>query len=227
MRVPELEAFEAQNRFNLVFQNFVQVFCKRAHPLVLFLDDMQWADAASLNLVTLIVSARATESLLLVTTYRDNEVSANHPFMLAAKEQAKQGVQIHTINLSALGAPEVAEFVADALHQEVATAMPLAEIVHQKTAGNPFFMRQFLQALYDSKLIYFEPRDGAFRYDADAVKNSAITENVADFLAAKLEKLPRATREVLRVAAAIGNRFELKVLAPRRRAFGSGDGCDL
>ncbi len=212
-RVPELEAFEAQNRFNLVFQNFVQVFCKRAHPLVLFLDDMQWADAASLNLVTLIVSARATESLLLVTTYRDNEVSANHPFMLAAKEQAKQGVQIHTINLRALGAPEVAEFVADALHQDIATATPLAELVHQKTAGNPFFMRQFLQALYDSKLIYFEPRDGAFRYDAGAVKNAAITENVADFLAAKLEKLPRATREVLRVAAAIGNRFELKALA--------------
>jgi predicted ATPase/signal transduction histidine kinase len=212
-RVPELEAFEAQNRFNLVFQNFVQVFCKRAHPLVLFLDDMQWADAASLNLVTLIVSARATESLLLVTTYRDNEVSANHPFMLAAKEQAKQGVQIHSINLRSLGAPEVAEFVADALHQEVSTAAPLAEIVHQKTGGNPFFMRQFLQALHTSKLIHFEASDGAFHYDAAAVKNAAITENVAEFLAAKLEKLPRATREVLRVAAAIGNRFELKVLA--------------
>jgi len=212
-RVPDLEAFEAQNRFNLVFQNFVQVFCKRAHPLVLFLDDMQWADAASLNLVTLIVSARATESLLLVTTYRDNEVSANHPFMLAAKEQAKQGVRMHSINLRSLGAPEVAEFVAEALHQDVATATPLAHIVHQKTGGNPFFMRQFLQALYASKLIYFEPRDGAFHYDAAAVKNAAITENVAEFLAAKLERLPRATREVLRVAAAIGNRFELKVLA--------------
>jgi predicted ATPase/signal transduction histidine kinase len=163
--------------------------------------------------VTLIVSARATESLLLVTTYRDNEVSANHPFMLAAKEQAKQGVQIHSISLRPLGAPEVAEFVADALHQDVATATPLAGIVHQKTGGNPFFMRQFLQALYASKLIYFDARGGAFRYDATAVQNAAITENVAEFLAAKLEKLPRATREVLRVAAAIGNRFELKVLA--------------
>src|SRR4029078_7503701 len=78
-RVAELEAFEAQNRFNLVFQSFLQVFCKPSHPLVLFLDDMQWDDAASLTLVTLIVSARATESLLLVMTYRDNEVSGNHP----------------------------------------------------------------------------------------------------------------------------------------------------
>ena len=152
-RVPELEAFEAQNRFNLVFQSFVQVFCKRAHPLVLFLDDMQWADGASLNLLTLIVSARATESLLLVTTYRDNEVSPTHPLMLAAKEQAKQGVQIHSISLRALGSPEVAEFVADALRQDIATAAPLAEIILEKTAGNPFFMRQFLEALHDSKLI--------------------------------------------------------------------------
>jgi predicted ATPase/signal transduction histidine kinase len=212
-KVPELEAFEAQNRFNLVFQNFVQVFCKRAHPLVLFLDDMQWADPASLNLMTLIVSARATESLLLVTTYRDNEVSANHPFMIAVSEQAKQGVQIHSISLSALDAPEVAEFVADSLRQDAPAAMPLAEIVHQKTGGNPFFMRQFLQALYASKLVFFDPQQRAFRYDLTAVKNASITENVAEFLAAKLEKLPRATRDVLRVAAAIGNRFELKVLA--------------
>jgi predicted ATPase/signal transduction histidine kinase/tRNA A-37 threonylcarbamoyl transferase component Bud32 len=212
-RVPELEAFEAQNRFNLVFQSFVQVFCKRAHPLVMFLDDMQWADAASLNLVTRIVSARATESLLLVTTYRDNEVSATHPLMLAAKEQMKQGVHVQTVNLRPLDAPQVAEFVCDALRQNVATATPLAEIIHEKTGGNPFFMRQFLQALYDSKLVSFDARDGAFRCDAAAVRKASITENVAEFLAAKLEKLPRATRDVLRVAAAIGNRFELRVLA--------------
>jgi len=212
-RVAELEAFEAQNRFNLVFQSFLQVFCKPSHPLVLFLDDMQWADAASLNLVTLIVSARATESLLLVMTYRDNEVSGNHPLTLAAIEQAKQGVQIHSINLRPLNAPDVVELVADSLRQDVAEALPLAEVVHQKTGGNPFFMRQFLEALHDSKLIQFDAREGAFRYDLAAVKNAAITENVAEFLAAKLEKLPRATRDVLRVAAAIGNRFELRVLA--------------
>ncbi len=213
-RVPELEAFEAQNRFNLVFQNFVQVFCKRAHPLVLFLDDMQWADAASLNLVTLDrVGARHRVAAARHDLSRQRGVSQSS--VHARREGAGEAGRAdpHRSISSALGAPEVAEFVADALHQEVATAMPLAEIVHQKTAGNPFFMRQFLQALYDSKLIYFEPRDGAFRYDADAVKNAAITENVAEFLAAKLEKLPRATREVLRVAAAIGNRFELKVLA--------------
>ena len=133
--------------------------------------------------------------------------------MPAAQEQARQGVQIHSINLRPLSAPDVVELVADSLRQDVAEALPLAEVVHQKTGGNPFFMRQFLEALHDSKLIQFDAREGAFRYDLGAVKNAAITENVAEFLAAKLEKLPRATRDVLRVAAAIGNRFELRVLA--------------
>ncbi len=212
-RVPELEALEAQNRFNLVFQNFVQVFCKKSHPLVLFLDDMQWADAASLNLVTLIVSARATESLLLVFTYRDSEVSAAHPFMVAVKEQEKQGVPVHTIALEPLGVPEVAEFVADTLHQELAFAEPLAEIIQQKTAGNPFFMRQFLQALHGAGLISFDSQTKRFRYDVAAVRDATITENVAELLATKLQRLPDATRKTLQVAAVIGGRFDLRLLA--------------
>jgi predicted ATPase/signal transduction histidine kinase/tRNA A-37 threonylcarbamoyl transferase component Bud32 len=212
-RVADLEALEAQNRFNLAFQNFVQVFCKKSHPLVLFLDDMQWADAASLNLITLIVSARATESLLLVLTYRDTEVAANHPFMLAVKEQAKQGVPVQTIELTPLGVPEVAEFVADTLHQDAATATPLAEVIQQKTGGNPFFMRQFLQALYGAQLISFDSQAKRFRYDVAAVKGAAITENVAELLATKLQRLPADTQRTLRVAAVIGSRFELRLLA--------------
>jgi predicted ATPase/signal transduction histidine kinase/tRNA A-37 threonylcarbamoyl transferase component Bud32 len=212
-RVPELEALEAQNRFNLVFQNFVQVFCKKSHPLVLFLDDMQWADAASLNLVTLIVSARATESLLLVFTYRDSEVSATHPFMVALKEQEKQGVPIRSIELEPLGVAQVAEFVADTLHQDRVSAEPLAEIIQEKTGGNPFFMRQFLQALYGKGLIKFDQATKTFRYDAAAVRDAAITDNVAELLAAKLQRLPPETQETLQVAAVIGARFELRALA--------------
>jgi predicted ATPase/signal transduction histidine kinase/tRNA A-37 threonylcarbamoyl transferase component Bud32 len=212
-RVSELEALEAQNRFHSAFQNFVQVFCKKSHPLVLFLDDMQWADSASLNLITRIVSARATESLLLVLTYRDTEVPANHPFMLAVKEQINQGVPVQAISLDPLRIPEVAEFVADALHQTAAAATPLAELIQQKTAGNPFFMRQFLQALYGAKLIRFDAATKQFRYDVAAVKNAAITENVAELLATELERLPDSTRATLRVAAVIGARFELRLLA--------------
>jgi predicted ATPase len=212
-RVPELEALEAQNRFHLAFQNFVQLFCKRSHPLVLFLDDMQWADSASLNLITRIVSARATESLLLVLTYRDSGMAANHPFMLAVKEQQKQGVPVQSIELAPLGVPEVAEFVADTLRQDVATAVPLAEVIQQKTGGNPFFMRQFLQALYGARLITFDGETKRFRYDVAAVKSAAITENVAELLATELQRLPEPTRATLRVAAVIGGRFELRLLA--------------
>ena len=212
-RVAELEALEAQNRFHLAFQNFVQLFCKKAHPLVLFLDDMQWADSASLNLITRIVSARATESLMLVLTYRDADVEANHPFLLAVKEQRKQGVPVLSIELKPLGVPEVAEFVADTLHQDAATATPLAEIIQQKTGGNPFFMRQFLRALYSARLITFDGATKRFRYDVAAVKSAAITENVAELLATELRRLPASTRETLRVAAIIGSRFELRLLA--------------
>jgi predicted ATPase/signal transduction histidine kinase/tRNA A-37 threonylcarbamoyl transferase component Bud32 len=212
-RVPELEALEAQNRFNLAFQNFVQVFCKKSHPLVLFLDDMQWADTASLNLVTRIVSARATESLLVVLTYRDTEMVPSHPFMLALKEQERHGVPVRSIVLAPLDAPAVAELVAAALHEQPAEAMPLAEVVQQKTGGNPFFMRQFLRALHGERLIRFDAAAKRFRYDVAAVRAAAITENVAEFLAAELERLPEATRATLRVAAVIGGRFELRLLA--------------
>ncbi|HEY3516753.1 MAG TPA: diguanylate cyclase, partial [Gammaproteobacteria bacterium] len=212
-RAPELEAVEAQNRFHLAFQNFVQLFCKKSHPLVLFLDDMQWADPASLNLITRIVSARATESLLLVLTYRDSEVAASHPFMLAVKEQTKQGVPVQAIELEPLDVPEVAELVADTLRQDAAAAMPLAEIVQQKTGGNPFFIRQFLRALHSARLITFDGATKRFRYDVAAVKNAAITENVAELLATELQRLPESTRATLRVAAIIGGKFELRLLA--------------
>jgi predicted ATPase len=202
-RVPELEALEAQNRFHLAFQNFVQLFCKKSHPLVLFLDDMQWADSASLNLITRIVSARATESLLLVLTYR--QVEANHPFLLAIKEQRKQGVPVLEIELAPLGVREVAEFVADTLHQDAATATPLAEIIQQKTGGNPFFMRQFLRALHGARLITFDSATKRFRCDVSAVKRAAITENVAEFLATELYPRARARRCRLRLSSAAGS----------------------
>ena len=144
--------------------------------------------------------------------------------MLAIKEQAKQGVHIQAIDLQPLGAPQVAEFVADALHQDVATATPLAEIIPQKTGRQPV-----LHAAVPACAVRLEAhqlRSATKRVSLRraAVKNAAITENVAEFLAAKIEKLPRTTRDVLRVAAAIGNRFDLRVLAgvsnarpPRRR----------
>jgi predicted ATPase len=126
----------------------------------------------------------------------NNEVSANHPFMLAIKEQGKLGLAVRDIHLEPLAVADVAKFVADALRQSAAAARPLAEIVHRKTGGNPFFMRQFLHALHDSKLIFFDSEAHGFRYDTAAIGATSITENVAQFLAAKLDKLgsPAAKR---------------------------------
>ena len=212
-KVHALPGFEAQNRFKLVFQSFIQVFAKRSHPLVLFLDDMQWADAASLNLVTLILSGAAAESLLVIEAYRDNEVAPTHPFMLAVQEQRGRGIAVESIALEPLEPTDIARFVADALRQDAPAAAPLAKLIHEKTGGNPFFMGQFVQSLHADGLIAFDPRAKRFAYDIAAIEKAGITENVAELLSAKLEKLAEPTRRVLRLAAAIGGRFDLGTLA--------------
>jgi predicted ATPase/signal transduction histidine kinase len=211
--VPVLTGIEAQNRFTLVFQEFIQVFARREHPLVLFLDDMQWADQASLNLVTRMLSHPGATSLLVVQAYRDNQVDAAHPLALALQEQDKRGVASRTIQLAPLAAPDVAAFLADTLHVGPAQVAELAGLICSRTGGNPFFVRQFLRSLHAEGLLTFDAATRSFRWDIDAVRSAAITENVADFLAAKLARLPADTRDALKYAAAIGARFDLATLA--------------
>jgi len=211
--VPELEPLEAQHRFNLAFRSFIQVFGKKSHPLVLFLDDMQWADQASLNLVTLILSAPDTESVLVVQSYRDGDQAAAGPLLAAVEEQRRSGVHVENIELAPLAPHDVLRMVADALRTDLAGAEPLARVIQEKTLGNPFFIDQFLQTLYDEGMIAYDAEARTFRYDLAAIGSAAITENVAELLAAKLEKLPQVSRDGLRLAAAIGNRFDLETLA--------------
>src|SRR5690606_13425430 len=149
-------------RFKLVFERFIQVFAKRSHPLVLFLDDLQWADSASLNLVSLLLAAPATESLLVVAAYRDNEVTAAHPFMLLVKELGHRGAHLGSIELAPLTPGGSAQSVADALHRDVAAAAPLGAVSARKTAGNPFFTRQCRQSLHVEKPIAFAPSARTF-----------------------------------------------------------------
>jgi predicted ATPase len=156
--VPDADALEAQNRFNAAFQNFVQVFCDTRHPLVLFLDDVQWADPASLSLIRVILSARSTESLMLVMTCRDNETAGLQPFLHALESQPERGVHVAKIELAPLACADVERFVADALRVARGKAASLAAVVHEKTGGNPFFMRQFLEALHTSGLLRFDAR---------------------------------------------------------------------
>ena len=211
--VPVLDPGTARHRLAVALSRLVQVFARPAHPLVIFLDDMQWADTASLQLLTELAISGHTESLLVIAAYRDSEVDPAHPFSLALREHERRGARVSRITLAPLTLGSTTELIADALRQPPDRAAGVAAVIWRKTCGNPFFVRQFLQALHDDGCIVFDPGAGAFALDLAALDRAAITENVADLLARQLGKLPDATRDVLVAAAAIGAQFDIATLA--------------
>ncbi|MDF5730601.1 MAG: AAA family ATPase [Rhizonema sp. PD38] len=211
--VPELPPIEAQNRFNLVFQNFIQVFCQRQHPLVLFLDDLQWTDSATLQLLPLLMTNARTQYLFLIGAYRDNEVSATHSAILTFSEMNKQGVAVNHISLSPLNLHQVNELIADTLKTKYTHTQRLAELVWQKTQGNPFFIKEFLKSLYTEQLLKFDREAGIWSWDLKQIINRNITDNVVKLMSDKIKTLSEPTQQVLRLAACIGNDFDLKTLA--------------
>ena len=211
--VTELSGTAAQNRFNLLFQKFIQVFTTKEHPLVIFLDDLQWADSASLNLMQLLMSESESGYLLLIGAYRDNEVFAAHPLMLMLEEVRKFAGIINTIALSPLSKESLNQLVADTLNCLSLTAKPLTQLVYQKTKGNPFFSTQFLKSLHEDGLIKFDFDTGSWGCDITEVTALALTDDVVEFMALQLQKLPELTQNVLKLAACIGNQFDLTTLA--------------
>ncbi|NER02566.1 MAG: AAA family ATPase, partial [Okeania sp. SIO3C4] len=211
--VPELSGSAAQNRFNLLFQKFIQVFATESHPLVIFIDDLQWADTASLKLMQLLMERGETGYLLLLGAYRDNEVFAAHPLMLSLDEIAKSGATLNTITLSPLSKTDLNYLVTDTLSCEKELALPLTELVYEKTKGNPFFATQFLKGLYDDGWISFNFDVGYWQCDMTRVRELTLTDDVVEFMATRLQKLPKATQEILKLAACIGNKFDLGTLA--------------
>ncbi|MBP0029437.1 AAA family ATPase [Roseofilum sp. Guam] len=210
---PPLEAAATQNRFNLVFLSFIKVFTQPEHPLVIFLDDLQWADGASLKLLKLLMTDDNSNDLCLIGAYRDNEVSASHPLMLTLKEIEKSDAKINRIQLSALNLSEVNRLTAHTLHVVLPTSKPLAKVLHAKTSGNPFFLKQFLQALKEEGLLMFDRIRGCWQWDLEQIQVQQIAESAVDLIAAKARKLAPKTQEVLSLAACIGNQFDLKILA--------------
>jgi predicted ATPase/signal transduction histidine kinase len=211
---PELSSSAAQQRFNLLMQKFVRLFTTAEHPLVLFLDDLQWADLASLHLLQLLM--QDAEYLLLVGAYRDNEVSPIHPSILSIDDIEKAGVRVNTITLTALDQADLNQLVADTLNCDLLTAQPLAELVELKTKGNPFFTTQFLKALYENGLITFTPLNKGgvgWQCDLAKVKALAVTDDVVEFMALQLQKLPLETQSAISLAACIGTQFDLQTLA--------------
>jgi predicted ATPase/serine phosphatase RsbU (regulator of sigma subunit) len=212
-QVPTLEGSAAQNRFNLLFQKFINIFTTCEHPLVIFLDDLQWIDSASLTFMQLLMSKTENHSLLLLGAYRDNEVSPVHPLMLTLNEIHQTTATVNELILGPLNFKSLNHLIADTLSCPLERAEPLTKLVTQKTQGNPFFTNQFLKFLHEEDLISFDLKAGYWQCDIAQVKARAVTDDVVEFMAGQLQKLPKNTQNALKLAACIGNQFDLATLA--------------
>ena len=211
--VPELSGTAAQNRFNRLFTKFIQAFTTSAHPLVIFLDDLQWADSASLNLLQVLIDDIETGYLLILGAYRDNEVFSAHPLTLTVAELKQRGAKLQTLVLKPLNCDHINLWMADTLQCDRQIATPFSELVYQKTKGNPFFTTQFLQGLYDDGYITFDVTAGYWLCDLTQIQQRGLSNDVMTFMTERLQKLPESTQDVLKLAACIGNQFDLATLA--------------
>ncbi len=204
---------EAHNRLTRAFGQFVASQASAEQPLVLFLDDLQWADAGSLQLLESMLANPALQHLLLVGAYRDNEVEPGHRLLSAVAALHDAGVPIERIDVAPLALPALTQLAADSLHVEPDAAAPLAELLLAKTAGNPFFTTQFLMSLHRDGLIAFDAEQASWGCRLDRVAAAATTDNVADLMSRKIDRLAPVTRRVLTLAACIGHRFDARTVA--------------
>ena len=211
--VQSLPANEAQNRFNFTLLRFVGALTSRDHALVLFLDDLQWADAGSLRLIELIMTDTDVGDLLLVGAWRDNEVGEWHPLRETLRRVDKAGRCAARIDLEPLGVAPITALLADALGASRERVEELAGLVGDKTGGNPFFVNQFLRSLYEGGALGFDPASARWRWDVEGIRRAGITDNVADLLLGRFESLSPGCRELLTLAACFGTDFDAGTLA--------------
>jgi predicted ATPase/GAF domain-containing protein len=211
--VQALNGNATQNRFNLLFQKFVNVFTAAENPLVIFLDDLQWADSASLKLIQMLMTQTDTHGLLLIGAYRDNEVNSTHPLTLTLNDIRKTLAKINTLLITPLDKFSLNYLVAKTLHCPIEQASPLTILVFQKTKGNPFFTNQFLKCLYEEGIISYNSTSRHWQCDIAKVKTLTLSNDVIDFMVLQLQKLPENTQMALKFAACIGNQFDLETLA--------------
>lgn len=210
---PWLPPAEAHNRFMRAFENFVGALASANAPLVIFLDDLQWVDAATLHLLSALLASPQVRHLLLIGAYRDNETQTDHPLMNAASALEANGVPVRRIALPPLPPAALIELTADTLHVPRARAEPLARLLQDKTNGNPFFLIQFLLALHRDGVIVFDPERATWTYRLEAIANAQITDNVVDLMRHKIGRLAPDTQRAMTLAACIGNRFDAETLA--------------
>lgn len=207
---PEAEVLgpaEARNRFQTVMARFLTALGSADHPLVLFLDDLQWADLPTLELIRHLATDPDTSHVLFIGAYRDNEVSPSHPLMTTLAD-----VEVETIELGPLEEEDVLQLLGDTLHQAPGH-LRLALVCHAKTRGNAFFLNRFLESLHHRRLLGYDSARHCWTWDLEAIQAEAVTDNVVDFLTAAIWELEPEARRSLQVAACIGNTFELSTLA--------------
>jgi energy-coupling factor transporter ATP-binding protein EcfA2 len=211
--VPELDPQQAQGRFHLIFRRFIGVFARAEHPLALFLDDLQWLDPATLDLLEDLLTQADVQHLLLIGAYRDNEADAEHPLMRKLTAIRSSGAKVSEIKLGALDYEHLERLTADALRVKLEDAAPLSELVHAKTAGNPFFVVQFLYALADEALLAFDHGAQRWSWDVDRIHAKGYTDNVVDLMVGRLARLPPQTLKALQELACLGDVADIPTLA--------------
>jgi len=217
--VPVLGSQETQARFYWVFKTFINTITQ-AHPLVLFIDDLQWADQGTLNLIIELLKKSTSPNipkprLYVMVAFRDNDINKHHPVkqMLQKIHQFENGSCSSQIHLDPLPETEIKQLLMDSLHCSEETASPLAQLVHTKTAGNPFFTLEFLKTLYSQKLLNFDLSTKQWLWNLDDINAESITDNVVELMLLKMKSLPAETQHLLQLAACVGTRFDIDTLA--------------
>jgi predicted ATPase/signal transduction histidine kinase len=211
--VATLGITETKNRYNYVFQSFMRAICAQDHPLVVFIDDLQWADAASFQLLDVLLTDSDLSHVLFLGAYRDSEIDASHPLVAFRDGLAKQGTAMTDVRLANLPLADVQHLVADTLRRPLHEIAELAELVHTKTLGNPFFVGQFLRSLAEEGLLRYDRAAAKWTWNVAHIRSKNITDNVVELVARKLQKLPERTQHVLNLGASMGNTFDVATLA--------------
>jgi PAS domain S-box-containing protein len=211
--VPAFSPQDAQRRFQQVFRRFISVFARPEHPLVLFLDDLQWVDAATLDLIEDLLSQPDVRHLMLIGAYRDNEVDSTHPLMRKLEAIRGAGARVQEVVLAPMAREDLAQLIEDSLRCEPDRTSSLARLLHEKTAGNPFFAIQFLSSLAEDGLLTFNHREARWVWDLERIHAKGYTDNVLDLMVGKLHRLPAEAQNALQQLACLGNSATLELLA--------------
>lgn len=211
--VPELPSQESQNRLILYFKNFIRTFTDTGYPLTIFLDDLQWIDLPSLNLIEIFMTDSETKHLLLIAAFRDDEVDSGHPLLNTIDKIQKAGTPVNTLSLSPLNFTHVNNLLSDTLKCAPEKTYELAKLCMKKTYGNPFFLKQFLQRIYEDQLFEFDNKRMIWHWEIGMIEKMTVTDNVVNLMVTKIHKLSENTQTVLKIASCIGNRFNLRTLS--------------